>query len=295
MCSDFTSQCVTLQFLSVLERQFGELQKEEDAVSATNAPKWKEQLTQYSKRLQAVSEFVNQSKGLRHSELRALLFELPDKSQLQGPQPDRNHVESQRLKQQEAEVGADFEGSIDNQEEPPLAPDETQKSGIRYRGYLADLDYTVTSGNLTHFLFVFRKNKPNKQDFRSALVKQDDEEEEEEEELFSKRDRTEGPNNVDAKRTLDDLTEDLLEMAGQLKQNTQSVETMLKADATKLDDLDAYTENNLRKMKGENQSLKDQLKTSTSHTLWLWIILIFVGIVFIWMIVFIRIFPKQYW
>ncbi len=129
-------------------------------------------------------------------------------------------------------------------------------------------------------------------------MKQDDEDDEdddeENEELFSKRDRTEGPNNADDKRKLEALTDDLLEMAGQLKHNTRSLETMLKADATKLDDLDAYTENNLRKMKGENKSLKDQLKTSSGHTLWLWIILIFVGIVFIWMIVFIRIFPKQY-
>ena len=54
-----------------------------------------------------------------------------------------------------------------------------------------------------------------------------------------------------------------------------------------------YADNNLQKIKGENQDLQQQLKTSSSNTTWFWIIIIFVALTFVWMVVFIKLFPKN--
>jgi uncharacterized membrane protein YagU involved in acid resistance len=55
----------------------------------------------------------------------------------------------------------------------------------------------------------------------------------------------------------------------------------------------APPDNNLQKIKGENQDLQQQLKTSSSNTTWFWIIIIFVALTFVWMVVFIKLFPKN--
>jgi outer membrane biosynthesis protein TonB len=93
-------------------------------------------------------------------------------------------------------------------------------------------------------------------------------------------------------RLHDNLTEDMLNMAAQLKANSLNFGNLLAKDNAKLDLLDTQAEANLGKIKIENQNLKKDYWSSWSQTLTTWIAIVFVAIIFVWMILFIRLFPR---
>ena len=72
------------------------------------------------------------------------------------------------------------------------------------------------------------------------------------------------------------LTEDLLNMTYHLKSNVQDMAQVVQDDLHTLDKLENLTDSNLGNIKKENQDLKKQVQTSSSHTWTLWIIIILV-------------------
>jgi len=89
------------------------------------------------------------------------------------------------------------------------------------------------------------------------------------------------------------ITEDMLDIVARLKDNSISLGSILKDDAAKLEELENHTDVNLRKIKSENKDLQQQLKSSSSNTMWFWIIILFVTLVFVWMVIFIKLSPKR--
>ncbi|KAL6049175.1 SNAP receptor use1, partial [Balamuthia mandrillaris] len=94
-------------------------------------------------------------------------------------------------------------------------------------------------------------------------------------------------------REREQLTGDMVSMVGKLKYNSLRVEEIIRKDNSKLEDLDHLTELNLKNISGENKSLAKHNSGVSSATCWYWIILLFVALIFVWMILLMKMFPKR--
>lgn len=86
------------------------------------------------------------------------------------------------------------------------------------------------------------------------------------------------------------IAEEMIQMAQNLKHNSLVARNILKKDTKVLDNATKMADSNFTKLKHESERLEEITKRPCS--LWVWMMLASVCVVFIMMIIFIRFFPK---
>lgn len=258
------------KFAAVLAKQLETLQGGMDENTRQHRDLPRELATDYAKRVAGVSDYASHhTRGPHQNELRARLFELHPNS----PRAAAETVPHEEL----AATGADdpipsthtlATLASDHQPDAEDVTDSAQATSLRYRGHAKGTGARTTGDEKSMLFGRGRAEAMTRSE--SDFIGQPDEE-----------------------TVQQVLTDDMLDIVSQLKNNSLSLGSILKDDAAKLEDLETQTDNNLQKIKGENQDLQQQLKTSSSNTTWFWIIIIFVALTFVWMVVFIKLFPKN--
>lgn len=87
------------------------------------------------------------------------------------------------------------------------------------------------------------------------------------------------------------LAEDMLSLTRSLKHNSVVASTIIKDDNRKLEETLKLADTNYDKLKKESERLEAHTKRACNW--WLWGSLMLVCLIFLWMIIFIRLFPKK--
>lgn len=90
----------------------------------------------------------------------------------------------------------------------------------------------------------------------------------------------------------ENIAEEMIKMAQSLKLTSLEARNIIKEDSKTLENSTKLADNNFEKLKRESGRLEEL--TQTPCSMWLWIMIISVCVVFMWMIMFIRLFPKKY-
>lgn len=90
----------------------------------------------------------------------------------------------------------------------------------------------------------------------------------------------------------ENIAEEMIRMAQSLKHTSLMAGNIIKEDSKTLENSTKLADNNFEKLKRESERLEEL--TQTPCSMWLWIMIITVCAVFMWMIMFIRLFPKKY-
>merc|ERR1712018_161251 len=86
------------------------------------------------------------------------------------------------------------------------------------------------------------------------------------------------------------LADEMLNLARNLKDNATVANRIVKDDNTRLNETTQMADSNFGKLKVESDRLETHVNKSCNW--WIWIMLALVGITFIWMVLFMRMFPK---
>ncbi|XP_020632209.1 vesicle transport protein USE1-like [Orbicella faveolata] len=89
----------------------------------------------------------------------------------------------------------------------------------------------------------------------------------------------------------ENIAEEMIKMAQNLKHSSVVASNIIKEDNKTLEHSTKLADSNFEKLKRESERLEEL--TQRPCSLWIWIMLITVCIVFMWMIIFIRLFPKK--
>jgi len=89
----------------------------------------------------------------------------------------------------------------------------------------------------------------------------------------------------------ENIAEEMIKMAQNLKHSSVVASNIIKGDNKTLEHSTKLADSNFEKLKRESERLEEL--TQRPCSLWIWIMLITVCIVFMWMIIFIRLFPKK--
>eukprot|EP00126_Sphaerothecum_destruens_P006196 Sdes_comp19258_c0_seq1m10239 len=90
----------------------------------------------------------------------------------------------------------------------------------------------------------------------------------------------------------ENLTQEMIFMAQCLKSNAELAQNHIKQDLDLLDSTSDSMHSNMGKLRHQVGRLGEHVRNSGSF--WIWMILFVVVVVFIWMILFLRFFPKRY-
>lgn len=90
----------------------------------------------------------------------------------------------------------------------------------------------------------------------------------------------------------ENIAEEMIKMAQSLKHTSVRASNIIKEDSKTLENSTKLADNNFEKLRKESEGLEEL--TQTPCSMWLWIMIITVCVVFMWMIMFIRLFPKKY-
>ncbi|CAH1797264.1 unnamed protein product [Owenia fusiformis] len=87
------------------------------------------------------------------------------------------------------------------------------------------------------------------------------------------------------------VAEEMLLLAGRLKQNATSAHHIIKDDTKRLGDSTKLADKNYSKLKVESERL--EVHTKKGCNWWMWAMILIVCMTFTWMILFMRMFPKR--
>eukprot|EP00698_Gefionella_okellyi_P021551 TRINITY_DN7012_c0_g1_i1.p2 TRINITY_DN7012_c0_g1~~TRINITY_DN7012_c0_g1_i1.p2 ORF type:complete len:254 (+),score=58.94 TRINITY_DN7012_c0_g1_i1:56-817(+) len=90
----------------------------------------------------------------------------------------------------------------------------------------------------------------------------------------------------------EEMTEDLADLAHQLKEHAQSMQDIVARDNKAADEIRTLQDKGLTRVNAENSKLKKLMSETFTSTVLIWTLLVFVSIVFCVMYMFMRIFPK---
>lgn len=88
------------------------------------------------------------------------------------------------------------------------------------------------------------------------------------------------------------IAADMIHMAQNLKENCHVANQIIRRDVEVLDTSAGHADSNFDGLKSSSEKLTEFVKRSCQY--WLWISLALVSFTFLWIIVFIRLFPKRY-
>ncbi|CAH3192420.1 unnamed protein product [Porites evermanni] len=89
----------------------------------------------------------------------------------------------------------------------------------------------------------------------------------------------------------ENIAEEMIKMAQHIKHTSVMASNIIKEDNKTLEQSTKLADSNFEKLKRESERLEELTQTPCSW--WIWIMIITVCIVFMWMIIFIRLFPKK--
>ncbi|KAL6069102.1 SNAP receptor use1 [Balamuthia mandrillaris] len=182
----------------------------------------------------------------------------------------------------------------------------TEGDGLRYRGKDKSKRQDNKKGGVSAFISSLKSKHQHQKHIERKLLLDQNDEDSSDDELFKEeldgsafQKTSDGSalnleDQVDLfEREREQLTGDMVSMVGKLKYNSLRVEEIIRKDNSKLEDLDHLTELNLKNISGENKSLAKHNSGVSSATCWYWIILLFVALIFVWMILLMKMFPKR--
>ena len=86
----------------------------------------------------------------------------------------------------------------------------------------------------------------------------------------------------------EELTDEMLELAGGIKANSLAMEASLRESRRELDVVEGSLDRNLAGVKKERSRQKAIYETNRRGGCWTWIVLVLVGVVFTWVVVYMR-------
>ncbi|CAH3181654.1 unnamed protein product [Porites lobata] len=89
----------------------------------------------------------------------------------------------------------------------------------------------------------------------------------------------------------ENIADEMIKMAQHIKHTSVMASNIIKEDNKTLEQSTKLADSNFEKLKRESERLEELTQTPCSW--WIWIMIITVCIVFMWMIIFIRLFPKK--
>ncbi|CAH3170769.1 unnamed protein product [Porites lobata] len=89
----------------------------------------------------------------------------------------------------------------------------------------------------------------------------------------------------------ENIADEMIKMAQHIKHTSVMASNIIKQDNKTLEQSTKLADSNFEKLKRESERLEELTQTPCSW--WIWIMIILVCIVFMWMIIFIRLFPKK--
>ncbi|CAH3181683.1 unnamed protein product [Porites lobata] len=89
----------------------------------------------------------------------------------------------------------------------------------------------------------------------------------------------------------ENIAEEMIKMAQHIKHTSVMASNIIKEDNKTLEQSTKLADSNFEKLKRESERLEELTQTPCSW--WIWIMIITVCTVFMWMIIFIRLFPKK--
>ena len=87
------------------------------------------------------------------------------------------------------------------------------------------------------------------------------------------------------------LADEMLSLARNLKDNATAANRIVKDDNAKLEQTTKVADKNYGKLKVESERL--EVHVAKSCNIWMWLMLLLVAVTFIWMILFMKMFPKR--
>ena len=90
------------------------------------------------------------------------------------------------------------------------------------------------------------------------------------------------------RETQEQLTDEMLELAGGIKANSLAMERSLLDSKRELDAVEGSLDKNLAGVKNERKRKKAIYETNRKGGCWTWIVLIAVGLVFTWVVLYMR-------
>ncbi|CAH3157689.1 unnamed protein product [Porites evermanni] len=89
----------------------------------------------------------------------------------------------------------------------------------------------------------------------------------------------------------ENIAEEMIKMAQHIKHTSVMASNIIQEDNKTLEQSTKLADSNFEKLKRESERLEELTQTTCSW--WIWIMIITVCMVFMWMIIFIRLFPKK--
>ena len=86
----------------------------------------------------------------------------------------------------------------------------------------------------------------------------------------------------------EELTDEMLELAGGIKANSLAMEASLRESRRELDVVEGSLDRNLAGVKKERSRQKAIYETNRRGGCWTWIVLVLVGVVFTWVVMYMR-------